>query len=229
MSRRRPMAAPADSQRTDATRSARRAERAPSGGWRTIAAKEFADHLGSVRFFVLLIVVAIAAIVPMYFISTDLSNSAPQVAGSPALFLALFVVGVAERRRGHDGGVRGAARAAGRDRVRVRRHQQRAQPGHAVPAARPADPPRRHRQRQVRRGHRGDRGDARGPGGPRRRRWGSCGWGSSPRPRSWPGSCRGCWRRSCTPRSGSRSRCCCRWSSAARPRRRWSGSAAGWA
>ena len=27
---------------------------APSGGWRTIAAKEFADHLGSVRFFVLL-------------------------------------------------------------------------------------------------------------------------------------------------------------------------------
>jgi ABC-2 type transport system permease protein len=87
------MAAPADTQRTDATRSARRAERAPSGGWRTIAAKEFADHLGSVRFFVLLIVVAIAAIVPMYFISTDLSNSAPQVAGSPALFLALFVVG----------------------------------------------------------------------------------------------------------------------------------------
>ena len=56
------MAAPADtSRRTEATRKARRAERAPSGGWRTIAAKELADHLGSVRFFVLLIVVAVFA------------------------------------------------------------------------------------------------------------------------------------------------------------------------
>ena len=36
---------------------ARRAEKAPSGGWRTIAAKELADHLGSVRFIVLLVVV----------------------------------------------------------------------------------------------------------------------------------------------------------------------------
>ena len=30
---------------------------------------------------------------PLYFISTDISNSAPQLAGSPAVFLALFVVG----------------------------------------------------------------------------------------------------------------------------------------
>ena len=93
------MAAP-----TDATRpvpapsrrsreAARRAERAPSGGWRTIAAKELADHLGSVRFVVLLVVVAVAAIVPMYFISTDISNAAPKLAGQPALFLALFVIG----------------------------------------------------------------------------------------------------------------------------------------
>jgi ABC-2 type transport system permease protein len=72
---------------------ARRSERAPSGGWRTIAAKELADHLGSVRFIVLLLVVAVAAIVPMYFVSTDISNAAPQLAGQPALFLALFVVG----------------------------------------------------------------------------------------------------------------------------------------
>jgi ABC-2 type transport system permease protein len=89
------MAAPAETRRSDMSRAARRAERAPSGGWRTIAGKELADHLGSIRFFVLLIVVAIAAIVPLYFISTDLSNAAPQVAGSPALFLALFVVGSA--------------------------------------------------------------------------------------------------------------------------------------
>ncbi|HEY6571298.1 MAG TPA: ABC transporter permease [Candidatus Limnocylindrales bacterium] len=85
--------AAADSRRSDAVRSARRSERAPSGGWRTIAGKEFADHLGSIRFFVLLVVIAIAAIVPMYFVSTDISSAAPQLAGSPAVFLALFVVG----------------------------------------------------------------------------------------------------------------------------------------
>jgi ABC-2 type transport system permease protein len=88
------MAAPTDTtRRVDAGRRARRAERTPSGGWRTIAAKELADHLGSIRFFVLLFVVGIAAVIPMYFISSDISNAAPQVAGQPAVFLALFVVG----------------------------------------------------------------------------------------------------------------------------------------
>jgi ABC-2 type transport system permease protein len=88
------MAAPADTTRhADASRRARRAERAPSGGWRTIAAKELADHLGSVRFVVLLVVVGIAAIVPMYFTSTAITDSAPQLAGEPALFLWLFARG----------------------------------------------------------------------------------------------------------------------------------------
>jgi ABC-2 type transport system permease protein len=88
------MAAPADTSGVaDARRAARRAEKAPSGGWRTIAGKELADHLGSVRFVVLLLVVAIAAIVPMYFISTDISAAAPRVAGQPALFLVLFIGG----------------------------------------------------------------------------------------------------------------------------------------
>jgi ABC-2 type transport system permease protein len=94
------MAAPTDTSRpadasrpADTARKARRRERAPSGGWRTIAAKELADHLGSIRFIVLLLVIGVAAVVPMYFISTDISNSAPDLAGQPALFLALFVVG----------------------------------------------------------------------------------------------------------------------------------------
>jgi ABC-2 type transport system permease protein len=88
------MAAPADtSRRADTAREARRSERAPSGGWRTIAAKELADHVGSVRFIVLLVVIGVAAVVPMYFVSADISSSAPDLAGSPALFLALFVVG----------------------------------------------------------------------------------------------------------------------------------------
>ena len=70
---------------------ARTRERAPSGGWRTIAAKELSDHLQSVRFIVLLVVVAIAAIIPMYFVSAAITSNAPQLAGQPALFLVLFV------------------------------------------------------------------------------------------------------------------------------------------
>jgi len=42
---------------------------------------------------VLLLVIGVAAVVPMYFISSDISASAPSLAGQPALFLALFVVG----------------------------------------------------------------------------------------------------------------------------------------
>lgn len=88
------MAAPADqSRRVEAIRRARRAERAPSGGWRTIAAKELADHLASFRFFVLLLVVAVAAVVPLLFVSDDISRQAPLVSGVPALFMALFVGG----------------------------------------------------------------------------------------------------------------------------------------
>lgn len=88
------MAAPADtSRRKEVVRSSRRAEKAPSGGWRTIAAKELADHLASVRFFVLLLIVGVAAVVPLLFISDAISSQAPQVSGAPALFMALFVLG----------------------------------------------------------------------------------------------------------------------------------------
>lgn len=87
------MAAPADPARRASVRRARLAERPPSGGWRTIAAKELADHLASLRFFVLLLVVGVAALVPLFFISTDMSNAAPELAGQPALFLLLFIAG----------------------------------------------------------------------------------------------------------------------------------------
>ncbi|MEI7745151.1 MAG: ABC transporter permease [Chloroflexota bacterium] len=87
------MAAPADTTPVDAARAARRAERAPSGGWRTIAAKELADHLESIRFVVLLIVVGAFAVIPMVFISNDIQAVAPQLAGAKALFLAAFAGG----------------------------------------------------------------------------------------------------------------------------------------
>ena len=51
------------------------------------------DHLASTRFFVLLVVVAIAAIVPLLFVSDEITRQAPSLSGTRALFLALFVVG----------------------------------------------------------------------------------------------------------------------------------------
>jgi ABC-2 type transport system permease protein len=88
------MAAPADaSRRNEAIRRSRRAEKAPSGGWRTIAAKELADHLASIRFFVLLLIVLVAAVVPLLFVSGAISDQAPAANQVPALFLLLFTAG----------------------------------------------------------------------------------------------------------------------------------------
>ena len=71
----------------------RRAERAPSGGWRTIAAKELADHIASWRFFVLLLVIAVLSILPMYFSASDVQGQAEAASGNPLAFLVLFTHG----------------------------------------------------------------------------------------------------------------------------------------
>jgi ABC-2 type transport system permease protein len=56
-----------------------------------VAAKELADHLHSLRFVILLVVLGLAAVVPLYFVSDTLRSAASQVSGTPSLFLALFV------------------------------------------------------------------------------------------------------------------------------------------
>jgi len=58
-----------------------------------IAAKEFGDHLLSVRFFVLLIVLGLAAAIPLYFAADRIRSLAPAASGAPAVFLALFTLG----------------------------------------------------------------------------------------------------------------------------------------
>ncbi len=63
-----------------------------SAGWRIVARKEFADHVSSVRFFVLLIVLGAAAIVPLYFASDTIRSVASQVTDTRDAFLALFLV-----------------------------------------------------------------------------------------------------------------------------------------
>ena len=64
-------------------------------GWRVVAGKEFADYLASVRFYVLLVVLGVAAIIPLYFAAERIRALAPAASGQPAVFLALFVLGPA--------------------------------------------------------------------------------------------------------------------------------------
>jgi len=71
---------------------ARKLSRLPAG-WRVIAAKEFSDHISSVRFYVLLIVLGAAAVIPLYFAAERIRSLASQVSGAQAVFLALFTLG----------------------------------------------------------------------------------------------------------------------------------------
>lgn len=82
-------AAPADE--VAPAREARPTDRRLPAGWRVVAAKEFADHLHSLRFGILFVVLGLAAVVPLYFVSDTLRSVASQASGTQAIFLALFV------------------------------------------------------------------------------------------------------------------------------------------
>jgi ABC-2 type transport system permease protein len=62
-------------------------------GWITVAGKEFADHLLSVRLYVLLVILGVAALIPLYFAGERIRALAPQASSSQAAFLALFIIG----------------------------------------------------------------------------------------------------------------------------------------
>jgi ABC-2 type transport system permease protein len=62
-------------------------------GWRIIAAKEFADHVVSVRFLIVLVVLGLAAAIPLYFASDEIRNAAQSATSVPAVFLLLFTIG----------------------------------------------------------------------------------------------------------------------------------------
>jgi ABC-2 type transport system permease protein len=59
-------------------------------GWITIAGKEFTDHLLSARLYVLLIVLGIAALIPLYFAADQIRSVAASASITPAVFLFLF-------------------------------------------------------------------------------------------------------------------------------------------
>jgi len=62
-----------------------------SAGWRIVAAKEFADHVTSARFYVLLVVLGLAAVVPLYFATDAIRSVASQVADTRFAFVELFL------------------------------------------------------------------------------------------------------------------------------------------
>jgi ABC-2 type transport system permease protein len=68
----------------------RRDERRIRPGWITIAGKELADHLLSVRLYVLLVILGIAAVIPLYFDGEDVRSAATSASGYPAIFIYLF-------------------------------------------------------------------------------------------------------------------------------------------
>jgi ABC-2 type transport system permease protein len=76
----------------DAPATARSERSVPGAGWMIIGAKEFGDHLLSGRFIVLLIVLALAVSVPLYFLGGQIRDAAEGAAQFPALFLGLFWV-----------------------------------------------------------------------------------------------------------------------------------------
>jgi ABC-2 type transport system permease protein len=65
----------------------------PRAGWAVVANKEFADHLLSARFLVLLVVLGLAAGIPVFLATEQIRTLASEVSGIPALFVALFIVG----------------------------------------------------------------------------------------------------------------------------------------
>ena len=64
----------------------------PRAGWMVVARKEFADHLLSARFIVLLILLGLAAAIPLYFVADTIRSAASAASGTPAIFIALFWV-----------------------------------------------------------------------------------------------------------------------------------------
>jgi ABC-2 type transport system permease protein len=69
------------------------ATRPPRWGWTVVARKELADYVHGARSVVLLIVLGLAAIIPLYFASSQIRSVAPAATGAPAVFLALFTLG----------------------------------------------------------------------------------------------------------------------------------------
>jgi ABC-2 type transport system permease protein len=87
-----PMAAQAEPERARP----RSETRPPSGGWRIVAAKELADHLGSTRFVVLFVVLGLAGASAVYSVSQQITSVASGVGTTQSLFPLLFTLSASD-------------------------------------------------------------------------------------------------------------------------------------
>lgn len=61
-------------------------------GWRIIGGKEFTDHLLSLRFLLLLLMLGVLGVGAIYTVSSTIQQAATQVSGARGVFLLLFTV-----------------------------------------------------------------------------------------------------------------------------------------
>lgn len=66
--------------------------RRPPAGWRVVAGKEFADHLLSVRLYILLVLVGLLGVAAVYAAAGSIREVAPGASEDPSIFLRLFTV-----------------------------------------------------------------------------------------------------------------------------------------
>jgi len=59
-------------------------------GWRVVAAKEFSDGIMSIRLFILIALLGLAAVAAIYSTATYVSGNAQAATGSTGLFVQLF-------------------------------------------------------------------------------------------------------------------------------------------
>lgn len=63
-----------------------------AGGWRIVAAKEFADHVRSVRFLVLVVLLSLAGLAAVHSAAGPIRDAAEAASETPSIFLYLFTL-----------------------------------------------------------------------------------------------------------------------------------------
>ncbi len=63
-----------------------------TGGWRIVAAKEFVDHVRSVRFLVLIVLLALAGLASVHAATGPIRDAAEAASSTPSIFLYLFTL-----------------------------------------------------------------------------------------------------------------------------------------
>jgi ABC-2 type transport system permease protein len=86
------LAAPRGERQREPVARADPALRPPRGGWRIIAAKEFADQVLSIRFLVLIVILGLAAAGAVRAMAGAIGDLAPSASGAPFLFLKMFTL-----------------------------------------------------------------------------------------------------------------------------------------